>query len=80
MLVHAIVSFLRAVYPASDPAATSVLDRVVQLISKNPTVVRLHREGAADPITEWLESEHEYAAFRGRGAVMIELLVDKLES
>ena len=80
VLIHALVSFLRAVYPASDPAATSVLQRVVQLMSGSPTVVRLHAEGALDPVSRWFESEYEYDAFRGRGPDLVAQIVDKLES
>jgi hypothetical protein len=80
VLVYAIVSYLRAVYPASNPAATSVLERVVELTSRSPVVVRKHREGGEDPIAEWFESEHGYTAYRDRGAEMIELIVEKVES
>jgi len=79
VLIYAIVSFLRAVYPASNPAATSVLQRVVGLIS-NPAVARLHQAGRQDPVTSWLESEHEYRDFRGRGPGLVGLVVEKLES
>jgi len=80
VLVYTIVSFLRAVYPATDPAATAVLERVVRLTSASPAILRLHREGGQDPVSHWFESEHAYAAFRGRGAEMLALLVDKLDS
>jgi hypothetical protein len=80
VLVYVIVSFLRAVYPASDPAASSVLERVVKLTSGSPAVIKKYREGGQDPISTWFESEHPYADFRGRGREMIELIVDKLES
>lgn len=80
VLVYTIVSFLRAVYPASDPAATSVLERVVTMTTKSKVVIAKHREGASDPISSWFESEHDYGEFRGRGAEMIDVLVDKLES
>jgi len=80
VLVYVVVEFLRAVYPASDPAASSVLERVVRMTSASPEVVRLRREGESDPVSRWFESEHEYRAFRGRGADLVELIVDKLES
>jgi hypothetical protein len=79
VLVYAIVSFLRACYPASNPAATGVLERVVALTS-NPEVVRKHEAGRKDPVARWFESEHDYQGFRGRGPDMIELIVDKLDS
>jgi len=80
VLVHVILRYLRAVYPASDPAASAVLDRVVQLTSKDPAIVRKAREGERDPVSRWFESEHAFAEFRGRGQDLIDLIVDKLES
>ncbi|MEM7247305.1 MAG: hypothetical protein AAF533_18325 [Acidobacteriota bacterium] len=80
VLVHGIISFLRAVYPATDPAATGVLGRVVELTGASPEVIRRHEEGGRDPITEWFTSEHEYGQFRGRGDNVVDLLVEKLES
>lgn len=79
VLVHAIVSYLRAIHPASDPAATAVLERVVRLTSASPTLIRKHKEGAEDPVSRWFESEYTYREFRGRGAEMIDTLVDKIE-
>lgn len=80
VLVHAVVSFLRAVHPASDPAAQAVLERVVALTTASPALIRKHREGGKDPITGWFESEYEYRDFRGRGGELIDLLVEKIES
>jgi hypothetical protein len=80
VLVYVIVEFLRAVYPASDPAATPVLDRVVRMTSSSAEVVRLHGEGEQDPVSRWVESEYAYRDYRGRGDELIELVVDKLES
>ena len=80
VLVYVIVSFLRAVYPASDPAATAVLERVVQLTSSSPVMIRKHREGEPDPVSRWLEAEHPYGDFKGRGAELIEIVADKLDS
>ena len=80
VLVYAIVTFLRAVYPVSDPAASSVLDRVVRMSSRSRSLVRKHRQGESDPVSRWFEENHDYRDFRGRGPDLIELLVDKLES
>ena len=80
VLLYVIISFLRAVYPASDPAATPVLERVVRLTSGRPAVISKHREGEQDPVSHWFEDEYEYRDFRGRGSELIELIVDKLET
>jgi hypothetical protein len=80
VLIYVIVSFLRAVHPASDPAANPILQRVVALSSGSAALVRKHKEGASDPISRWFENEHSYGSFRGRGSQMIDRIVDKLES
>lgn len=80
VLIYVIVTFLRAVYPASDPAAVAVLERVVQTTSKSALLIRKHREGEQDPVSRWFESEYEYRDYKGRGSELIELIVDKLDS
>ena len=80
VFIYVIVSYLRAVYPASDPAANSVLDRVVQLTTSGPIVLNKHREGEKDPVTVWVESDHPYDQYRGRGADLLELIAEKLDS
>jgi len=80
VLVYVIVSFLRAVYPASDPAASAVLERVVQLTSGKPALIKKHEDGQQDSVSHWFEDEYAYGDFRGRGVELVELIVDKLES
>jgi hypothetical protein len=80
VLVYFIVQFLRAVYPASSPAAHAVLQRVVELTSAYPAIVRKSKVGEEDPVSRWFGSEYAFGDFRGRGAELIEMIVDKLES
>ena len=80
VLVYVIVSFLRGIYPASDPAATAVLERVVQLTTASPTMIRKHKAGHQDSVSGWFESEYSYGDYRGRGSDLVDLIVDKLES
>ena len=80
VLVYVIVRYLREVYPASDPAATAVLERVVALTSSWPGMVAKSQEGEQDSVSEWFSSEHTFGEFRSRGTAMLEIVVDKLES
>ncbi len=80
VLVHAIIRYLREGYPASDPAASGVLGRVVELTKRHPAVVRASQQGANDPVAAWFRSEYEFRQFKGRGAELLDLLIDKLES
>lgn len=80
VLVHVILRYLREVYPASNPAANAVLDRVVALTSNWPGIVAKAKEGEQDPVSQWFESEYSFGDFRGQGSEMLDLIVDKLES
>ena len=80
VLIYVIVRFLRAIHPASDPAATPVLEGVVRLTSVHPAIVSKFREGEHDPISRWFESEHDYRDFMGRESDLIDVIVDKLET
>ena len=80
VLVYLIVRYLRESYPASDPAATSVLERVVALTSKHAAFVEKCRDGERDSVSQWFEAEHSFGSFRGRGSELIDVIVDKLES
>ena len=80
VLIHLIVKFLREVYPATDPAATSVLERVVEMNKAWPGLVAKCKEGERDPIAQWFEGDYSYRDFRGRGAEMIDLIAEKLDT
>ncbi len=80
VLVYLIVRYLRESYPASDPAATSVLERVVALTSNHAAFVKKCQDGEQDPVSQWFEAEHSLGSFRGRGSEFIDVIVDKLES
>lgn len=80
VLVCFIVRFLRECYPASDPVAPAVLGRVVALMSASREVVARSKEGERDPITQWLVENYSFRDYRGRGAELIALIVDKLET
>ena len=80
MLVYVILRYLRDVYPASNPAANAVLDRVVALTSSWTGIVGKSKEGEQDPVSVWFTGEYSFIDFRGRGSELLDLIVDKLES
>ncbi len=80
VLVHVIVRFLREVYPATEPAARPVLERVVALTAAYPGIVARAKQGEADPVVGWFKSQHSFTEFRNRGDVLVDLVIDKLES
>lgn len=79
VLIYVIVRFLRETYPASDTAATAVLERVVAMTS-NPAIIRNCKIGEQDPISRWFVMDYTFREFRGRGPELIALIADKLDS
>jgi len=80
VLVWAVIGYLRASYPASDRAASAVLERVVGLTRSDPEVVVAVRLGEADPVARWFVAEYGFGVWRGRGPAMIAQIADKLDS
>ena len=80
VLVWAVIGYLRASYPASDPAASAVLERVVALTRADAGVLAAVRAGEADPVSRWFLDEYGFSAWRGKGPEMIERIAEKLES
>jgi hypothetical protein len=80
VLVYFVTRFLRECYPASDPAARSVLERVVRLTTSHPEMVSICRQGEQDPVARWFDDEYTFREFRGRGPELVDLIVEKLES
>jgi len=79
VLLHFIVHYLRQNYPASEPVATAVLDRVLELTQSYPQLIGACREGGQDVVSEWFEESHSVREYKGRGREMLSTIVDKLE-
>ena len=80
VLLYFVVRYLREVYPASDRAASAVLDRVVKLTAAYPGMVARVKKGEQDPVSRWFTGAHSFNEFRGRGPSLMDLIVAKLEA
>lgn len=80
VLVYSIGRFLRETHPASDPAASAILERLVELTTAYPAMVEVSKEGEQDPVSQWFSEAHSFDEFRGRGDALLEVIVDKLET
>ena len=48
-LLYFIIRYLREKYPPTDPSSSGVLERLVQLTSTHPNIVKKSKEGESDP-------------------------------
>jgi hypothetical protein len=77
VLVHAYFTWLRNRYHPGHPAAEGVLGRIARLCQASPAVAKAARDGATDPIIEWLEETWDYRDLDRD--TLVSMLVDKLE-
>lgn len=75
-LVHLIFAWLRVHYRGHS-AAEGVYGRIGALCQASSTIDRKRREGAKDPIAQWIEEDHDLRDL-DRDA-FVDLVVEKLE-
>lgn len=76
-LLYFILTWLRAHYRASNPAAEGVVGRIVEICNRSPTITRNAKEGAEDSVVEWFEEAYDYRDLDG--PTFIDVVVEKLE-
>jgi hypothetical protein len=79
VLFYAVIKFLRETHPASHPAASAVLERVMKLMRADPRLVAKFKTGESDPVAKWFASSHAFRSYGGRGREVIELFAGKLD-
>lgn len=77
-LIHLIFTWLRARYPAHNPASDGVLGRLAELCTQYPEAAAKAKEGESDSLVAWFEDEYDYRELRSGD--FIDLIVEKLES
>jgi hypothetical protein len=80
VLLYFVVRYLRETNPASDRAASAVLERLVKLTRTFPGMVAKVKKGEGDPVVRWFTGAPTFGEFRGRGPALIDLVVAKLEA
>ena len=74
-----IVRYLRKKYPATKPASSGVMGRLVDLTGTYPQVVQLVKKGEQDPISEWFNDTYSFREFYEDPETFVKLIVEKIE-
>lgn len=78
--VYFIFRYIREIYTPSHPAATGVMERMVELTRTYDDLVKIAKKAEKDPIKEWFDETYRIKEFQGRPHDLLEMIVDKIES
>ena len=79
VLVYFIFRYIREVYTPTNPAATGVMERMVELTRTYDDLVKKSKAGEKDSIREWFDDTYRMREFQGKPAEMLEMIVEKIE-
>ncbi len=71
--------YLREKYPASNPSASGVLGRLVELTSTYPEIVAKTKALSEDSVAVWFEETYQMREFFDRPQEFVALIVEKVE-
>ena len=79
VIVYFILRVLREKYPASNPASTGVLERLVNVLNTHPEVLKRSRAGEKDAVTEWFLESYELRSYFSKTEELFQMLNDKID-
>jgi hypothetical protein len=77
--VYFIFRYIREIYTPTNPSATGVMERMVELTRTYDDLVRMTKKAEKDPIREWFDDTYRIKDFHGKPHELIELIVEKIE-
>jgi hypothetical protein len=79
VMVYFVMRYLREKYPASNPAAQGVTQRLLELTRTYDGIVKASKAGEKDSITEWFDDTYEMREFFDKPDELVDMLVEKIE-
>jgi hypothetical protein len=77
--VYFIFRYIREIYTPTNPAATGVMERMVELTKTYDDLVKIAKKGEKDSIREWFDDTYRMRDFQGKPHELMELIVEKIE-
>jgi|688.fasta_scaffold341729_2 hypothetical protein len=78
--LYFVFRYIRETYTPNNPAATGVMERMVELTRTYDDLVKRAKSGEKDSIREWFDDTYRIKDFSSKPHELLELIVDKIES
>jgi hypothetical protein len=78
--LYFVFRYIRETYTPNNPAATGVMERMVELTRTYDDLVKRAKSGEKDSIREWFDDTYRMKDFSNKPHELMELIVDKIES
>lgn len=78
--IYFIFRYIREIYTPTNPSATGVMERMVELTKTHDDLVKKAKNGEKDAIREWFDDTYQIKDFHGRPHELLELIVEKIET
>ena len=79
ILIYFIIKQLRILYQPGHPDATAIAERIVELSSTYPSIVKAIKDGEKDSLNEWFNDDFNSRQYKEDSETFIDLLVEKIE-
>lgn len=80
LIVYYVLRYLREKYPASAPASSGVVGRIVELTKTYDKLVKKAKDGEHDSLREWFDDTYDLRSFFNNPEKLVDTLIEKIES
>lgn len=80
LIVYYVLRYLREKYPASAPASSGVVGRLLELTKTYDKLVKRAKDGENDSLREWFDDTYDLKSFFSHPEKLVETLIEKIES
>jgi hypothetical protein len=80
LIVYFVLRYLREKYPASIPASSGVVGRIVELTKTYDKLVKKAKDGENDSLREWFDDTYDLKSFFNQPDKLVDTLIEKIES
>lgn len=80
VLIFFALRYIREKYPVGDPRGSGVTERLVELTTNHPQLIKASKKGATDSLVEWFDDTYTLRTYFTDLEGFADLIVEKFDS
>jgi len=80
VLIYFALRYIREKYPPGDPRGSGVTERLVELTSKHPDLIKASKKGESDSLVEWFNDTYTLRSYFADPDGYADIIVEKFDS